>query len=371
MIDDMRCCGDNINAVTRRGFLVSLMVSVAAACAGPTRSSSARRERELLDEAMALGVTVDLLSHPGPLFEPKLQELGEPVAADMRTGRIDAAVFAAVPLYPLIRIEPSGRRTLAREPRPGELFEVCQEQLDKVTRAARRGIISIALSPAEIIAAKRTGVPCAVLGSEGADLLDQDLSRLRALYGRGVRHVQLVHRRANHLGDSQDDQPRHGGLTPFGRDVVREMNRLGMIIDLAHATPETVRGVVAESRHPVICSHTGPYAVRPLRRHLTDDVLKVIATRGGIIGVWPFNRPGETFDHFLREIDHVKSVVGIDHVGVGLDLFGLPSTVLPTHKEFALVPAGLLSRGYSQADVAKVCGGNFMRVFLAVTETRG
>jgi membrane dipeptidase len=144
-----------------------------------------------------------------------------------------------------------------------------------------------------------------------------------------------------------------------------------MIVDVAHAATETVRGVLAESRYPVVDSHTRPSAHRQGARFRSDDEIRSIAKRGGLIGVLPVSLKNETFDTFLKNIDHVISVAGVDHVGIGTDLNGLGvNTVIPTHKEFALIPAGLLARGYPEGDVAKLIGGNFMRVFLAVTQTR-
>jgi membrane dipeptidase len=230
----------------------------------------------------------------------------------------------------------------------------------------------MALSPADVIALKQKGVPCVILSHEGADALEGNLSRVRLFYERGLRVLQLLHNRVNELGDVQTEPPKHGGLTSFGRDVVREINRLGMIVDLAHASTETVQSVLAESRYPVIDSHTRPSALRQGARFRSDEELRVVATRGGVVGILPLAQKGETFDTFLKNIDHVVSVAGIDHVGIGTDLNGLGvNTVIPTHKEFALIPAGLLARGYPEGAVAKIIGGNFMRVFLAVTQTRG
>jgi membrane dipeptidase len=376
MIDYMQYCGDNINAVTRRGFLVSLMVSLAAACAGPTRTSSAKRERELLEEASNLyqRVSVDLISHPGSLAGRLAfaESAREPVAVldHMRQGKLDAAVFAVVGDRPVLRRDPkSGRNRPFREPEPGELFRHTQSQLDELLK---EGNLPVALSPADVIAFKRKGFPCVILSHEGADALEGNLSRVRLFYDRGLRVLQLLHNRVNELGDVQTEPSKHGGLTPVGRDVVREMNRLGMIIDLAHSSAATAQGVLAESRHPVIDSHTRPSALGQGARFRSDDEMRALAQRGGVVGVLPLAQKGETFDTFLKNIDHVKSVAGIDHVGIGTDLNGLGAdTVVPTHKEFALIPAGLLARGYADGDVAKIIGGNFMRVFREVTENRG
>jgi membrane dipeptidase len=136
------------------------------------------------------------------------------------------------------------------------------------------------------------------------------------------------------------------------------MNRLGMVIDTAHTSSQTLEGVLAESRHPVLFSHTGPYALRQIARHLEDKDMMAIAKKGGVIGIWPLLRRRDTIETLFKEVDYAKKLVGIDHVGIASDLFGLgDTTAIPTHKEFALVPAGLLSRGYSASDVEKIVGG--------------
>lgn len=163
---------------------------------------------------------------------------------------------------------------------------------------------------------------------------------------------------------------RHHGLTSFGREVVREMNKLGMVIDTAHCSADTLAGVLSESRAPLIFSHTGAHALRPIARHLQDHEMRVIAAKGGVIGIWPSLRRRGTFENFLENIDYARQLAGDDHVGVGTDLFGLRGqTAIPTHKEFALIPAALLKRGYSDTAVAKIVGENFMRLFRDVAST--
>ena len=187
-----------------------------------------------------------------------------------------------------------------------------------------------------------------------------------------MRVLQLVHYRINELGDIMTEALRHKGLTTFGQDVVKEMNKLGMLIDVAHASPDTVNGVLAASQHPVICSHTGAYALRTNSRHLEDKDMTAISKKGGVIGIWPMLRRRDTFQTYIRELDYVKNLVGADHVGIGTDLFGIASeTAIPTHKEFALIPAALLSGGYRESDVEKIVGGNFMRVFREVARRTG
>ena len=289
----------------------------------------------------------------------------------MRAGGLDVGVFAIQGDLGTIRRESSGRYTEYRKANPGELFRRSQQQLDKILDG-KAGKITLARSPEDILEAKKKGSACAVLAIEGSDPLEGDLSRVKFFYDRGIRVLQLMHYRINEIGDIQTEDPRHKGLTPFGRDVVTEMNKLGMVIDVAHASSETLNSILAESRHPVICSHTGAYALWSHARHLDNKDMAAIAKKGGIIGIWPLLRRRDTLETYLRAIDYVKNLVGADLVGIATDLFGLAgSSALPTHKEFALVRAGLLQRGYSQSDAAKIAGGNFMRIFREVTETRG
>jgi membrane dipeptidase len=294
------------------------------------------------------------------------------VLMHMQVGKLDAAVFSLTTARPVIRRDPqTGRAYQYRKPEPGELFHDAQSRFEKA-RGQIEGVI--ALSPSAVVEFKKKGRHCAILSHEGADALEGNLSRVKLFYDWGLRVLQLLQYRINELGDIQTEPQKHGGLTTFGRDVVKEMNRLGMIIDVAHAQAETVRGVLAESRHPVIDSHTRPAARYQALRARSDDELQAVAQKGGVIGMFPRAQKdrGETFDDFLRDIDYVKALVGIEHVGIGTDLNGLgTSTAIPTHKEFALIPAGLLARGYSESEVAKITGGNFMRIFQDVTENRG
>lgn len=354
-------------ALTRRRFLSTFVSAAASVYAGASLLDYFRREPGLLAEAAELSreaVTVDLHCHPGtnPLdFAPDVPD-------NMKAGGLDAGIFAARGDSPVIRRDPSGRRYESRQPGSGELFQRSQEQLDKIIEATKSGKLAFARSPAEILEAKKKGLPCALLSIEGGDPLEGQLSRVKFFYDRGLRVLQLVHYRVNEIGDIQTEEPRRKGLTSFGREVVKEMNRLGMVIDTAHASSETLSNVLAESRHPVMFSHTGSYYLRQIARHLEDKDMQAIANKGGIVGVWPLLRRRDSFETFLREVDYVKKLVGADHVGIGTDLYGLRGeTAIPTHKEFALVPAGLLKRGYSENDIVKIVGGNFMRLFREVT----
>jgi len=357
--------------LSRRQFIRALLASVAI----EPGLRALLGDKPLLAEAAELSreaVTIDLHCHPNALGGPYFPRLDPEVPANMKAGGLDCGLFAMRGDYPLIRRDPSGQRYEQRQPKPGELFRRTTEQLDDVIEATRSGGLALARSPAEILAAKRAGLPCAMLTLEGSDPLEGEIARIKFFYERGVRVLQLMHYRFNEIGDIQTAPPRHNGLTPFGREVVREMNRLGMLIDTAHSSPATLYGVLAESRQPVICSHTGARALRKIPRHLDDQDMRAIADKGGVVGIWPLIRRNESFENYLAAIDYVKRRIGIDHVGIGTDLYGLRSaTAIPSHKAFALIPAGLLKRGYREPEVVKIVGGNCMKVLDQVNETRG
>jgi membrane dipeptidase len=360
-------------ARSRRDFLRGLSTCVGTALIASFAPRSLLGDKFLLAEADELSreiLTVDLHCHPNALAGPYFPALDPGVPKNMKAGGLDAGLFAARGDYPLIRRDPTGRRYQARDPRPGELLRRTTEQLDGILTALKEPEFALARSPADIIRAKKTGKPCAVLALEGSDSLEGEVGRVKLFYDRGVRVLQLMHYRINEIGDIQTAEPRHNGLTDFGREVVREMNKLGMIIDLAHCSPDTIAGVLSESRAPVIFSHTGVYALRRLSRHLHDKELHAMAAKGGVIGIWPHLRRRDTFENMLKEIDYLRKLVGDDHIGIATDLFGLEGhTAIPTHREFALVPAALLKRGYPDGAVAKIVGENFVRLFRGISSS--
>jgi membrane dipeptidase len=202
---------------------------------------------------------------------------------------------------------------------------------------------------------------------EGGDFLEGRLDRVEEAYGRDVRSIQLVHYRVNELGDIQTEPPRHGGLTPFGKDVIREMNRLGMLVDLAHLTHDGVRDAVAVTRKPVMLSHT--VLETPFARAISRGHGQLIANNGGVVGIFPVNSTYRGFSGYITHIERMIEAIGIDHVGIGTDMDGIsPASFLAwdDYRDWPSIGAALLSRGHSAEDVAKVTGGNFRRVFAAV-----
>jgi membrane dipeptidase len=347
-----------------------MLGAVAAACAGPGSEAAARRQRELLRQgADVLGgsAVIDLHAHPGAFTRARTAELPLTALSEMVSGGVHAAFFCAVGDGLVIRRDATGIRNF-RDPVPGELWASALGQLRRVRARASEGRLRVVLGPGDVDRARTAGVPGALMACEGGDPLEGDARRVRELFDMGVRSIQLVHYRINELGEIQTEAPRHGGLTAAGAEVIAAMNRHGMVVDAAHASSATLHAILAASSTPVVVSHTGPAARRALRRHLDDGLLRAVAARGGVIGVWPLtNRPEiDGTATFLDDIAYVRGVVGSEHVAVGTDMAGLSTfTSIPTYREFAPIPAALLGRGFTETEVRLLLGGNVQRVLQA------
>jgi len=224
----------------------------------------------------------------------------------------------------------------------------------------------------DIRRAKREGKIAAILGMEGAEGLQGDLTILRAFHRLGVRNIGLTWNNRNEAADGVGEQRTGGGLTEFGVKLVDEMRRLGIMVDIAHLAPAGVADLFEVYDGPVVCSHGNAQAVCNHRRNLSDEQLEKIAASGGIIGVTfvpPFlaEKSGEaTLDKLLDHIDHIVKVAGIDHVGLGSDWDGFfkPTGDFLQHVgDTPMITEGLVRRGYSEIDICKFLGENWLRVF--------
>ena len=221
-----------------------------------------------------------------------------------------------------------------------------------------------------------------VLGLEGGDALRGDLGRLRSLYDAGLRHVCLVHEGRNAIGvatqvweggtmrvyDPRIDEP--GRLSAAGKQIVREMNRLGMLVDVTHMVEESFWDTLEVSTAPVIASHGNARALRDTVRYLTDEQIRAVAETGGMVCPSPFplgpTRERPSLEMMLRHVDHMVRLVGPDHVGFGtdfLDQTGARPTGFGDIGETPRFVEGLLELGYGAAAIRKIMGGNFLRVF--------
>jgi membrane dipeptidase len=237
------------------------------------------------------------------------------------------------------------------------------------------GDICLATQADDILQAKERGMVAGILSLEGAEGLQGSLATLRLIYRLGVRWIGLTWNHRNQAADGLFEVRTGGGLTEFGVRLVREMNNLGMLVDIAHLAPAGVRDVFDLCEAPVIASHANAHALCPVPRNLNDEQLTQVASSGGVVGVTyvpGFITDGDqpaTLDMLLDHVDHIVHVAGIDHVGLGSDFdgfWGPPPTGLEDVSCLPNLTAALLQRGYADGDVRKVLGGNWLRVLRQV-----
>jgi membrane dipeptidase len=265
------------------------------------------------------------------------------------------------------------------------------EQIDVVHRmiAAWPTRLELALTAADVERIQKTGKIASLIGMEGGHSIDSSLGTLRMMYRLGARYMTLTHNHHTPWADSAAEAPVHNGLTPFGEDVIREMNRLGMLVDLSHVSADTMDDVLRVSTAPVIFSHSNAKALANVPRNVPDDILKRVKTNGGVVMVTfvpgftsqelaDFSAlpaeskvgreaPRATIIQVADHIDHIKEVAGIDHIGLGGDFDGITQLVMGL-EDVSTYPdllAELLRRGYSDEDIRKIAGKNILRVFKA------
>jgi len=305
---------------------------------------------------------IDMHTHAGR--PQRTGDVDRTVLATMRAAGIGAAVVSAIADIPAIRRDPTTRRLMkVRDPDPGECLAAVHGYLDSFSAAGMR----IAREPEEI----RVDDPSLVLAVEGCDFLEGDLDRLDLMAERGVRSIQLTHYLVNETGDIQTEPPVHGGLTPFGADAVRRMNQLGIIVDVAHCSEDTVRGVARAATRPFICTHANlkepghPDGDHP--RYIGPDYARMIVESGGVVGAWIAVLQREKLPGMIRHLFRAIDALGVDHVGIGTDLpAGVAKTEMPDFSRHPEIVAAMRDRGMTAEEIGKVCSGNWLRVFRAV-----
>ncbi|HEX9161568.1 MAG TPA: dipeptidase [Thermoanaerobaculia bacterium] len=285
--------------------------------------------------------------------------------------------------------------------------------------ARNAGRLRLCSHAAGIRAAKRDGIAGVMIGIEGGHAIEDSLDTLRDFYARGARYMTLTHVNTNNWCDSSGDAARHGGLTDFGREVVRTMNDLGMMVDVSHVSDQAFYTVIEETRVPVVATHSSCRALCRHPRNLTDAMLRELARNGGVCMInffsafvnnevaevilkaqkrplrggpggadetpddrtdWDsylqwFNQlgcPKARLEDVIDHIVHAATVAGIDHVGLGSDFDGVPSLPdgLQTAAALPRITERLLARGLTEVDVLKVLGENFMQVFEKIEGAR-
>ena len=224
------------------------------------------------------------------------------------------------------------------------------------------------------------GKVASVLGMEGGHAIENSLGALRAYFDLGARYMTLTHSGNNDWADSATDDPEHDGLTEFGTEVIREMNRMGMLVDLSHTSPATMNDVLDVAEAPVIYSHSSAQALTNHLRNVPDQVLRRLPENGGVVMVTfvpefvseanrthegPGDAPRATLADVADHIEHIRDVAGIDHVGIGSDFDGISSTPvgLEDVSTFPTLFAELSRRGWSEEDLAKLAGGNVLKAW--------
>ncbi len=296
----------------------------------------------------------------------------------------------------------------------GEAVTTVIEQIDLVRRLVDRYAdeTELALTAADVRRIHREGKIASLIGVEGGHSIDDSLAVLRALYSLGARYMTLTHWNRTSWVDAATDEPASGGLAEFGEVVVREMNRLGMLVDLSHVSADAMRDVLRVTRAPVIFSHSSAFALNPHPRNVPDDILAEVAKNGGVVMVnfgsfflarshverwadleaekarlkilWPGDPerveteaqqwmaehavPEVPLAVLIDHVEHIRDVAGVDHVGFGSDFDGIGA--LPTGVEDVTAYPALLEelarRGWTRNELAKVAGENVLRVMEAV-----
>ncbi len=267
----------------------------------------------------------------------------------------------------------------------GKAVRATLEQIDLVYRMIRRypDTFELARTAADVRRIAAQGKIASLIGVEGGHSIDNSLGVLRMYYELGARYMTLTHSKNTDWADSCTDEPLHGGLSEFGVKVVREMNRLGMLVDISHVSHDTMRHVLRVTEAPVIASHSSAYAIAPFARNVPDDVLQMIRRNGGVVmvnfypmfvhpeaaralaqGRRPSLVPETTIEHVLDHIDHIVRVAGVEHVGLGSDFDGIDRvpTGLEDVSTFPRLVVGLLRRGYTEAQIKLILGENVLRV---------
>lgn len=243
----------------------------------------------------------------------------------------------------------------------------------------------LATTAADIEEAHKKGKIAALIGIEGGHAINQDLRLLRDYYALGVRYMTLTHTNTNLWADSSGDITKadvkhHNGLTEFGKNVVREMNRLGMMVDISHVADKTFWDALEVSRAPLIASHSSCRALADVPRNMTDEMIVALAKKGGVVQVNFYcnflttaKPPRATLADVVAHIDHIRQIAGINAIGIGSDFDGIDCVPvgLEDVSKFPNLTRALLEKGYSAEDIRKIYGGNLLRVMRAVEGAAG
>ena len=364
------CCG-HVFAGRRRSGLMASVAAFFADLASGSRGASATApavEASAAQRLLADHISIDVHSHGGATGVISAGAPNGDLARGMRAGRVAIVCLADVPDQPLLRRDAQNVLRAVRQPAAGELYQFHLDRLAWMDELVAGHGIRRALTVEDLRAAH--GQPAIIVDIEGLDFLEGKLERLEESYQRGVRTMQLVHYTPNDIGDFQTGAVVHNGLTPFGAEVIRACYRLGVLVDVAHATEATVRQAARIATKPLLLSHTalrGSKAQGPTplaERQITPDHARAIAETGGSIGIWHFFASPVGYVDGLKEM---VDVVGVDHVSIGSDHLGGVGVFKEGYDAFTQVVDAMLRGGFTPAEAAKIVGGNYLRIFAAST----
>jgi membrane dipeptidase len=399
-------------------FTVSCALSAMAMAAGSNDSTTARIER-------VLAATPLIDGHNDLPWELRVRAKGKLASIDLRTdtSSIPAPANEAALMTDIPRLRAGhvgGQFWSVWIPATTRGFEAVQttmEQIDLVKRfvALYPADFEMAYTAADIRRIHRAHRVASLIGIEGGHQINNSLAVLRQMYDLGARYMTLTHSLTTDWADSATDTPKYHGLTPFGIEVVHEMNRIGMLIDLSHVSADTMKMALEASVAPVIYSHSSARALVDHPRNVPDDVLRLVAAKGGVVMVnfasgydsdevrlWdaeyaaeqgrnntpPFGglyigqperakaaqdawvashpEPHATLSQVADHAEHIRLIAGVDHVGLGSDFDGITNTPtgLDSVAKFPALLAELMRRGWSDADIAKIAGENVLRVMV-------
>jgi membrane dipeptidase len=334
--------------------------------------------REITKSAILIDTHNDVTSRTVEGFDiSRADKDGHTDVPRLRAGGVGAVFFAAYVAAEYENTHSSANRAL-------NMIDTVRHDIV----AAHPNDFVLATSAAEIEAAHKQGKIAALIGIEGGHAIENSPRLLRDFYALGVRYMTLTHTNTNGWADSSGDLDdktvkRNNGLNDLGHQVVAEMNRLGMIIDISHVADKTFWDVIEVSKAPPFASHSSCRALANVPRNMTDEMITALGKKGGVIQI-NFNcgflsvkpageKPSATLADVVNHIDHAVKLAGIDHVGIGSDFDGVPCTPtgLDDVSKFPNLTRALLEKGYKADDIKKIYGGNTLRLMRAVESARG
>jgi membrane dipeptidase len=375
----------NFPRLARREFLGTAAGVGGAMMVGPWLKAAADGVDPRVAQVMSKTIGIDMHNHVYPAgTEPHPH--GQPPRPEEQQQAPELFIGEELKQSGLTAVCASYVLDFAQNDKPGDARDNFLRWLTAIDAQLEKDHMHRALDLKDLQTAHDQGQPTIVQSVEGSHFIEGHLDRVGEVYKRGVRHLQLLHERddmVSPLGDTNAGMAHLGGLTAFGAEVVKECNRLGILVDMAHASNETVLGVLKVAKQPFIVSHTSldsrtggdPKMVEMMRpRLISKEHAKVVADAGGVIGVW--THLADSLREFVESLKAMVDAVGNDHVGMGTDTDLLSSRIgQGTNKAwqgltggfFYAVAGEMLRQGFTSDDIGKVGGGNYCRVFGKVT----